>query len=58
MKKKSFLKKLSLLTAAVLLFSAMTLGTAAESVTATTTSGVFTVTDVDEANGTACGFFK
>lgn len=30
MKKKSFLKKLSLLTAAVLLFSAMTLGTAAE----------------------------
>ena len=30
MKKKSFLKKLSLLTAAVLLFSAITLGTAAE----------------------------
>ena len=30
MKKKSFLKKLSLLTATVLLFSAMTLGTAAE----------------------------
>ena len=38
--------------------TAVTLGTAAESVTATTTSGVFTVTDVDEANGVCCGFFK
>ena len=32
--------------------------TAGLSVTATTTSGVFTVTDVDEANGVCCGFFK
>lgn len=38
--------------------TAVTLGTTAESVTATTTSGVFTVTDVDEANGTACGYFR
>ena len=38
--------------------TAVTLGTAGLSVTATTTSGVFTVTDVDEANGVCCGFFK
>lgn len=38
--------------------TAVTLGTTAESVTATTASGVFTVTDVDEAAGVCCGFFK
>ena len=38
--------------------TAVTLGTTAESVTATTTNGVFTVTDVDEAAGVCCGFFK
>ena len=37
--------------------TAVTLGTAGLSVTATTTRGVFTVTDVDEANGVCCGFF-
>ena len=34
----------------------VTLGTDAESVTATTTSGVFTVTRI--ADGMACGYFK
>ena len=38
--------------------TAVTLGAAGLSVTATTTSGVFTVTDVDEAAGVCCGFFK
>ena len=38
--------------------TAVTLGTAGLSVTATTTSGVFTITDVDEAAGVCCGYFK
>lgn len=38
--------------------TAVTLGTAGLSVTATTASGVFTVTDVDEAAGVCCGYFK
>lgn len=38
--------------------TAVTLGTAGLTVTATTTNGVFTVTDVDEGTGTACGYFK
>ena len=38
--------------------TAVTLGTTAESVTATTTNGVFTVTDVDEAAGVCCGYFR
>ena len=36
----------------------VTLHTDGLQVTDTTTSGVFTVTDIDEEKGTVCGFFK
>jgi len=45
-------------TAAPAVGAAVTLHTDGLQVTATTASGVFTVTDVDTEKGTACGYFR